>query len=87
MENKCPVCGSPMTLYEEHMDGSDTIACNECPFTCAEKDLLCIAAAMDLARARVGIHNIPTNIKDAPGGPGEKFFDATIRVLEVFGDK
>ena len=48
---KCPICQSTMTLYEEHMDGSDATACNKCSFTCAEKDLPRIAAAMNLAKA------------------------------------
>ena len=49
---KCPICQSTMTLYEEHMDGSDAIACNKCSFTCAEKDLPRVAAAMELAEAK-----------------------------------
>lgn len=48
---KCPICQSTMTLYEEHMDGSDAIACNKCSFTCAEKDLPRVTAAMELAKA------------------------------------
>ena len=76
-ELKCPVCGGEMVLYEEHMDGSDTIACMECAFACAERDLPKVSAAMDLAKLTVQMKTCRAYC------PERAYLFAQDRVLEV----
>lgn len=95
---KCPICQSTMTLYEEHMDGSDAIACNKCSFTCAEKDLPRVTAAMEFAMAVTWSNEARTVINLGVGKVTARQdmmkssvvaidaeWDARQRVMEVFG--
>ena len=84
MNSKCPCCNATLMFLNK-----GTAECFKCPFTCAQKDLPRIAAAMDYATKTMCWFGIPN---------GESYWEEESRaedsveaakkhVLEVFGGK
>lgn len=69
MESKCPCCNATLMFLNK-----GTAECFKCPFTCTQKDLPRIDAAMELARAYVDWDDDGTNKQIAIND-----------VIEVFG--
>lgn len=82
MESKCPCCGVIVMVLAK-----GTIECFKCPFTCAQKDLPRIAAAMDLARAAVLRESCSENNGDIFEvlAVQKLYVERCKRVIEVFG--